>query len=373
MLGAIDQGLIEALLALGIFLTFRILNFADLTVDGSFTTGAVTAGIVVLNGHGADGHAPWWIPWAAVVAGLVVGALAGSLTGFLHTKAHIDPLLASILVMIALYSINSRILSAGFDGQPRATLGLVRYGENDLVTLFSWMRTMELRGSVVSILILLGIVVVFVLLVNWWLSTKFGLAVMATGDNPTMAAAMGINTDRTKMVTLMVSNGLAGLSGAITSQYFLNANLELGRGMILVGLASVILGNAIFGTRFVWLMTMGVVVGSVLYRSAIFMALKWDFLEPSDMKLLSAVLVVAALVLSQWKGARALVTKITPWRPKESTPEPMASVPNQFSPFADVDSAHQGGRKTSGDHHKAHGSAEVATTSDEATTGEEAP
>ncbi|MCL1906511.1 MAG: ABC transporter permease [Propionibacteriaceae bacterium] len=340
MLGAIDQGLITALLALGIFLTFRILNFADLTVDGSFTTGSATAAIIVFNGS-LNGQGEWWWPWLATVAGIIVGALAGCLTGLLHTKAHIDPLLASILVMLALYSINSRILSAGYDGVERSNIGLVSHKGQPIETLFTWMRALSLRGSLTSIAVLGGIVVVFVLFLNWFLSTKFGLAIMATGDNPTMASAMGVSTDFTKIITLMVSNGLAGLSGAITAQYVFASSLEDGRGMILVGLASVILGNAIFGTRYVWLMTIGVVAGSVLYRIAIFWALRWDFLKSADMKLISAVLVIIALVLSQWQGAHALVTKISPWKPKEDTPEPMASVPNQFSPFAEVDTAHQ--------------------------------
>jgi putative ABC transport system permease protein len=208
------------------------------------------------------------------------------------------------------------------------------------------MRLLGFRGTWVSILVLVGIVIIVVLLLNWWLSTRFGLAVMATGDNPTMASAMGINNDTTKIVTLMVSNGLAGLAGAINAQFTFSATIEDGRGIILVGLASVILGNAIFGTRYVWLMTLGVVVGSVIYRVAIFGAMSWDFLETTDMKLISAVLVVIALVSTQWKGAHALVSRLTPWGPKDSTPEPMASVPNQFSPFAEVDSAHQGVLRT---------------------------
>ncbi|MCL2784297.1 MAG: ABC transporter permease [Propionibacteriaceae bacterium] len=325
MLGAIDQGLITALLALGVFLTFRILNFADLTVDGSFTAGTATAAILIFNGVS---------PVVAALAGLVAGALAGCVTGLLHTKAHIDPLLASILVMLAMYSVNTHIMWFGYDGKHRSTVSLL-----NKETIFTWIIENRLRGSAVSItLIAVGVIIILVLL-NWFLSTKFGLAVMATGDNPAMASAMGISTDFAKIVTLMISNGLVGLCGGVMVQYVGSAAIGDGTGMILIGLASVILGNAIFGTRYMWLMTFGVVIGAVLYRVAIFWALRWEFIDNADMKLISAALVVIALVVSQWKGAHALVTKLSPWRPKEDDPEPMASVPNQFSPFANVDGA----------------------------------
>ncbi|MDR0284289.1 MAG: ABC transporter permease [Propionibacteriaceae bacterium] len=327
MLGAIDQGLITAVLALGVFLTFRILNFADLTVDGSFTAGTATTAILIFNG------AP---PVLATLAGMLVGAAAGCVTGLLHTKAHIDPLLSSILVMLAMYTVNTRIMWGGADGQHRSTVGLL-----NKPTIFTWLVEARLRGTAVSIAFIGAIVVVAVVFVNWYLSTKFGLAVMATGDNPNMASSMGINTDLTKIATLAVANGLVGLSGALTAQYTGSASIGDGTGMILVGLASVILGNAVFGTRFIWLMTVGVVAGSALYRVAIFFALRWEFLDNADMKLMSAALVVIALVLTQSKSAHALVTKLTPWRAKAGVPEPMTVEPNPFSPFAEVDSAVQ--------------------------------
>ena len=325
MLGAVDQGLITAILALGVYLTFRILNFADLTVDGSFTAGTATAAICIFNGVN---------PVVATGAGMLAGAGAGLLTGLLHTKAHIDPLLSSILVMLAMYSVNTHIMWFGHDGQHRSTVPLLNKH-----TIFTWLVEHRLRGTWSSIgCIAIGVVVV-VVFVNWFLSTKFGLAVMATGDNPSMASAMGINTDATKIATLMVSNGLVGLTGAITAQYVSSSSIGDGTGMILIGLASVILGNAIFGTRYVWLTTVGVVVGAVLYRMFIFWALQWPFIDNADMKLMAAVLVVIALVASQFKGARAVVTKLSPWRLKADAPEPMSVEPNQFSPFAQVDAA----------------------------------
>ena len=326
MLGAVDQGLISAILAIGVFLTFRILNFADLTVDGSFATGTATSTILVFNG------VP---PVAAVAAGCLAGALAGGVTGLLHTKAHIDPLLASILVMMALYSINTHILWLGKDGIKRSSVALL-----GKPTLFTWLVKHQLRGTWVSIaLIGLGVIVVLVL-INWLLKTKFGLAVMATGDNPAMAQASGINTDNAKIATLMVSNGCVGLAGSLWAQYNSAAAVGDGTGWILIGLASVILGNAIFGTRYLWLATIGVVIGAILYRLAIFYALKQPFFDPNDTRLMSAVLVVLALVLTQWKGAQALVTQLSPWR-KKNAPEPMTVAPNQFSPFAEADAAAQ--------------------------------
>ncbi|MDR0483408.1 MAG: ABC transporter permease, partial [Cellulomonadaceae bacterium] len=259
MLGAIDQGLIFAFMALGVFMTFRILNFADLTVDGSFVTGGATAAILIFNGQS---------PILATAMGFVVGAGAGVITGLLHTKLRIDPLLSSILVMLALYSVNTRIMWAGDDGVERANVPLL--GRH---TIFSWLvqpqedGTMRvLRGTWVSIAFIAAGVIVAVVAVNWLMSTNFGLAIWATGDNPAMAASMGISTDFTKIVTLAISNGLVGISGALMAQYQGVSNLADGAGTILIGLASVILGNAIFGTRFLWLATIGVVAGSVLYR-----------------------------------------------------------------------------------------------------------
>jgi putative ABC transport system permease protein len=327
MLGAVDQGLLTAILALGVFLTFRILNFADLTVDGSYTTGTATCAVLISNGVS---------PVMATVAGMLAGAIAGMLTGLLHTKAHIDPLLSSILVMLALYSINTHILGFG-----NHNAGSTLVSTNGFPTIFSWLADHRLRGTGVSIALIGVGVIIVILFVNWFLDTKFGQAVMATGDNPGMASAMGISTDFAKIVALMVSNGLVGLSGAAIAQYGGSSAIGDGTGMILVGLASVILGNAIFGTRFLWLATVGVVVGAVLYRVAIFWAIQWSFISTADMKLVSAVLVVIALILSQWKGAHALVTHLTPWRTKPTVPEPMSVAPNQFSPFAEVDAASQ--------------------------------
>jgi putative ABC transport system permease protein len=326
VLSAIDQGLIYALLALGVFLTFRILNFADLTVDASFTTGAGTAATLIAHGYS---------PWLGVVAGLGAGAMGGLITALLHTKFKIDPLLASILTMLGLYSINLRIMG-------RANIPLINQ-----TTIFTPLREHGWIGTGVSIAVLAVAVLAVKFAIDWFLATNFGLAVMSTGDNPAMAASFGISTDVTKIVTLMVANGLVGLSGAIMAQYQGFADISGGTGLILVGLASVIVGNAILGTRFMILATLGVVVGSVLYRLVIYVALLWDFVKAQDMKLISAVLVIAALVLSQSKTLRSTLSKLSPWHPSNDLPEPMTIVPNQFSPLAETDTV-SGGPETRG-------------------------
>jgi putative ABC transport system permease protein len=177
----------------------------------------------------------------------------------------------------------------------------------------------------VAILALLALAVKFI--VDWFLATNFGLAVQSTGDNPVMASSMGISTDATKIITLMVSNGLVGLSGSLVAQYGGFADISAGVGMILIGLASVIVGNAILGTRFMFLASLGVIVGAVAYRMVIFFALRWDVLSSQDMRFISAVLVVLAMVVSQSKTLRGFFARISPWRKATAAPEPLLAVP----------------------------------------------
>jgi putative ABC transport system permease protein len=298
--------MLYALLALGVFLTYRILNFADLTVDGSFTTGAGTAALLITNGY----H-----PLLGTVAGFVAGSLGGLITGLLHTKLRIDPLLASILTMIGLWSINLRIMG-------KANLTLL-----NIATVFTPLKERGLMPGVWSVVVLSALALVAKLLIDWFLATDFGLAVQSTGDNPTMAASLGISTDVTKIVTLMLANGMVGLSGALIAQHQGFADISMGVGLILVGLASVIVGNAILGTRFMFLASLGVIVGSVVYRLVIFFALRWHVLSPQDMKLISATLVVIALVVSQSKAIRGFFARISPWRQADAVPEPLLAVP----------------------------------------------
>lgn len=281
MIGALELGIIYGVMALGVFLTFRVLNFPDLTVDGSFTTGAATAAVAIING---------WNPILATLAGFATGFLAGIVTGLLHTKGKIDGLLAGILTMIALWSVNLRIMGG-------ANLPLLRQE-----TIFTPLKRTGLNvlGKPVGVLILAVVVILLGLIVLWFLHTDLGLSLRATGDNGPMVASFGVSTDFTKTLTLALSNGLVGMAGALIAQYQGFADISMGIGLILVGLASVIMGQALLSQRYLWLAVFAVIVGAVLYRLIIFAALRLG-LDPNDMKAVTAVLVVIALVLPRWK------------------------------------------------------------------------
>ncbi len=288
MITAVELGLIYAIMALGVYLTFRILDFPDLTVDGSFTTGAAVASISIVNGVN---------PYIATILAFFVGSLAGVVTGLLHTKGKIDGLLAGILTMIALYSINLRIMG-------KANTPLL--GET---TVMSFLRENKLLGTPTSIgLMFLGCMVVVGLIV-WFLRTDVGLAMRATGDNEEMIRSFGVSTDNQKILGLAISNGFVGLAGALIAQYQGFADIGMGIGVILIGLASVIVGQAIFGQKAIWIACIAVVFGSVIYRLVIQLALNAG-LEVNDMKLISAVLVVVALILPQWKGFSKFANRI---------------------------------------------------------------
>lgn len=276
MIAALDLGLIFGLMALGVYITFRVLDFADLTIDGSFTTGAATCAILLVGG---------WNPWAATAMAIIAGLLAGVVTGLLNTVGKIHPLLAGILTQISLYSINLRIM----DG---ANVPLLRS-----TTLFTPLRDGGMLGTWVSVGILALVVVAFLVLLDWFLSTDLGLALRATGDNEGMARAQGINTDLMKILGLALSNGLVALSGALFAQYQGFADIGMGIGLIVAGLASVIIGTALIPAGRIWIITLGVVVGSIVYRVIIQVALSISWFDPNDMKLLSAVIVILALVL----------------------------------------------------------------------------
>lgn len=279
MIPALELGLIYGIMALGVYLTFRVLNFPDLTIDGSFTTGAAVAASLILSGTPAP---------VATLAGAAAGAVAGLVTGLLHTKGKIDGLLAGILTMIALWSINLRIMG------DRANLPLL--GED---TVISPLRDNGLLGGPVAILIFAIVVLLIKASIDWFLSTDLGLAIQATGNNERMIRSFGVNTDNTKILTLMISNSLVALCGAIMAQYQGFADVSMGIGLILVGLASVIVGQAIFNGRSLFIASLGVVVGAVIYRLVIFFALSVGF-NANDMKLISAILVIVALLLPRW-------------------------------------------------------------------------
>jgi len=265
--GAFELGLLYALMALGVYITFRILDFPDLTVDGSFTTGGAIAAVMITSGYS---------PWLATVSALGGGLAAGALTGLLHTKGRINGLLAGILMMIALYSINMRIL-----GRPNVSL-------LKLDTIFT---------AIEPIPLMIILVLTAKLLLDAFLKTDLGLALRATGDNPRMIGSFGANTDNTKIIGVSLSNGLVALSGAVVAQQGGFADISMGIGMIVIGLASVIIGEALFGAMNVFRATLAVLLGAIVYRIIVAFALRVEWLDTSDLKIITAVIVIIALVL----------------------------------------------------------------------------
>ncbi|MGP4106402.1 ABC transporter permease [Virgibacillus sp. L01] len=295
MFGAVESGIIYAIMALGVYLSFRILDFPDLTVDGSFVTGGAVAAISIINGTD---------PVTATILGTIAGFVAGSITGVLHTKGKINPLLSGIIMMIALYSINLRIM-----GRPNLSL----LNETTLFTqvegfwkgtgfdqaLNGLMKTIGLAQvpSTWAILIFMIFVSILIkLLTDYFLKTEVGLAIRATGDNQKMIRSLSANTDTLIILGLGVSNAFVALSGALVAQYGGFADVGLGIGMIITGLASVIIGEALFGKRTIAITTIAVIGGAIIYRIVVTLALRVEFLETGDMKLITALLVVAALI-----------------------------------------------------------------------------
>ncbi|MEC0091270.1 ABC transporter permease [Paenibacillus macquariensis] len=265
--GALESGLLYAFMALGVYITFRILDFPDLTVDGSFTTGAAIAAVMISNGYS---------PILATLSGFGGGLVAGVCTGLLHTKGKINGLMSGILMMIALYSINMRIMS-----KPNISI----YNMDSIFI------------SVKPLIIVPIIAIVVLVLLDRFLYSDLGLALRATGDNERMIRSFGANTDLTKIVGISLSNGLVALSGALIAQQSSFADINGGVGMIVIGLASVIIGEAVFGASNVIHHTISVVLGSIIYRIVVALALRVEWLEASDMKLITAIIVIIALVL----------------------------------------------------------------------------
>lgn len=278
MIGAVELGLLYAVMAIGVYLTFRVLDFPDLTVDGSFTTGAAAAGVLITNGVN---------PFIATGVGFLAGFIAGIITGLLHTKGKIDGLLAGILTMIGLWSINLRIMGG-------ANIPLL--SQDSVFTPLD-----NIMGTWVGVGMLVVGAAALVMLIVWFLSTDLGLALRATGDNQQMITSFGVSTDFTKTLTLALSNGLVGLCGALIAQFQGFADISMGVGLILVGLASVIVGQAVIPRRRLWLIVGSVALGSVLYRLIIYVALTVG-LNPNDMKLITAILVIIALLLPKITG-----------------------------------------------------------------------
>jgi putative ABC transport system permease protein len=276
LVGTIEQGLVYGIMALGVYITFRVLDFADLTVDGSFPLGAAVVAKII-----AHGGNPFW----GSILALGAGCLAGLSTGILNTKLKISGLLAGILTMTALYSVNLRVMG-------RANIPLLRKP-----TLISWFSQWGFAPWMFFLVMLL----LTKLLLDIFLNTELGFALRATGDNEQMPRSCGVNTDNMKLLGLGLSNGLVALAGALVAQHQGFADVGMGIGTVVAGLASVIVGQALVRRNGLGWATFGVIVGSIVYRLAIFIALRLG-LEPTDLRLITAVLVVIALSGPSWRS-----------------------------------------------------------------------
>ncbi len=303
LIGATTIGLILALLALGVYLSFRIFNFPDITADGSITLGAaVTATLLV---HHVS-------PALATLAGFGAGVLAGMATGLLHTKFKINSLLSGILVMTALYSVNLHVMGKSNVPLLNETtlasqaegLGMkwLHLGVDAELQVFGW--TVGLRDAA-TLLAMLLLVAGLGLLLYLFFRTNLGTAMRATGDNPQMIRALGVSVDFIIILGLALSNGLIALAGSLLAQYQGFADVQMGIGMVVWGLASVIIGEALVGSSRIGLLITGAVIGSVLFRLLVAIALRWG-LNPNDLKLITAAFVFVALV------APSLLRKLKP-------------------------------------------------------------
>lgn len=284
--GSLELGIIYAIMALGVFISFRTLNIPDLTVDGSFVLGAAMSAVMCTGNT----------PFAGLLLAFVAGCGAGCITALLHTRLKIQPLLAGILTMLALYSINLKVMHG------KANIPLI-----NVATIFSSFEDVLVQDYgkiVISFVVLLVILVILYL----FLKTKLGFALRATGDNDQMVRALGVDTNFMILIGLALSNGLVALSGAIIAQYQSFADISMGTGMVIIGLASVIVGEVIFGTKTLLKRLIAVILGSILYRFVIALALELG-MPPTDLKLVSAVIVALALSMSTIKDNFEMMKK----------------------------------------------------------------
>ncbi|MBQ8398043.1 MAG: ABC transporter permease [Clostridia bacterium] len=277
--GAIAQGIIWGLMAIGVYITYKLLDMADLTVDGSITTGAAVCAMLVIAGVNV---------WVAMLVAMVAGMLTGLLTGLFHTFMGIPPILAGILTQLILWSVNLKIMDS------KANQGLSARTYDVLVTQLE-------RGK--SILLLLAVVGVIIALLYWFFGTEIGCGVRATGCNLQMSHAQGINTSFNKILGLVLSNGIVALSGALLAQYQGFADINMGRGAIVIGLAAVIIGDAIFGkiTSNFALKLLAVIAGGVIYY-IVYQLVIWLGLDTDLLKMLSALVVAVFLAVPYWKA-----------------------------------------------------------------------
>ena len=284
MPGAVAQGLIWGITAIGIYITFRILDIADLTVDGSLCTGGAVCLMMMLSGHNV---------LISMLVATLAGMLTGLVTGLFHTFMGIPAILSGILTQLGLYSINLKIM-----GKSNQAINVDKY---DLLVSLRYIKNVPFYKN--TILVVAVVIILLVAILYWFFGTELGCALRATGCNGNMARAQGINTNFSKVLGLMISNGLVGLSGALLSQYQGFADINMGRGAIVIGLAAVIIGDALFGRLFrnFGLKLIGVALGSILYYFVL-QTVIWLGVDTDLLKLFSALVVAIFLAIPYWKG-----------------------------------------------------------------------
>ena len=266
IINAIEEGLLFSIDSMGVYITYKILDFPDLSVDGTYPLGAAITAVLLINGVN---------PWLAIIISAVGGAIAGGTTAFLHVKLKISNLMSGILVMIALYSVNLRVM--GKSNTP----------------LFST-KTIFKNTNLKSIFIIIIMVVICKIIIDTFLKTKRGFLLIAVGDNEQVVSSLGINKNGVKVLGLMISNGLVGMAGAIQAQKYGYADVTMGQGIVVMGLATVVIGITIFGKLSLLKCTTLSILGAIIYRVAIAIALRVNF-NPNDLKLITAIIVIIAL------------------------------------------------------------------------------
>ena len=266
IIDAIEEGLLFSIVSMGVYITYKILDFPDLSVDGTYPLGAAITAVLLINGVN---------PWLAIIISAVGGAIAGGTTAFLHVKLKISNLMSGILVMIALYSVNLRVM--GKSNTP----------------LFST-KTIFKNTNLKSIFIIIIMVVICKIIIDTFLKTKRGFLLIAVGDNEQVVSSLGINKNGVKVLGLMISNGLVGMAGAIQAQKYGYADVTMGQGIVVMGLATVVIGITIFGKLSLLKCTTLSILGPIIYKVAIAIALRVNF-NPNDLKLITAIIVIIAL------------------------------------------------------------------------------
>ncbi|MBE6794707.1 MAG: ABC transporter permease [Ruminococcaceae bacterium] len=280
--GSVSQGLIWGIMAIGVYITYRILDIPDLTVDGSFATGGAVGVMLILNGCNL---------WLAMLLSFVAGLLSGAVTGLLHTLMGIPPILAGILTQLSLYSVNLKIM-----GKANQSINV---NNTDLLISLRWVKELAFHNPLITVGVVLAVLIA---VLYWFFGTEMGSAIRATGSNLNMSRAQGINTSFNKVLGIMLSNGLVAFSGAFLAQYQGFADVKMGQGAIVIGLAAVIIGEALFGKIFrnFALRLLSVAFGSIIYYIVIQAVITLGF-DANLLKLLSATIVAIFLAVPYWK------------------------------------------------------------------------